>query len=141
MADEFTKRTYTKHVYAPKLHEELIAAFPALDTMNGFLVVRDSDLDISAPSGITEKQLKAIIDAHDPTPPPPPVPGKKVKAALVQVNQDLTTVGQDLTNITTILQLRSIVIAQNRALLIMVKAIIALARAVFDREFDPDATA
>jgi acyl-CoA hydrolase len=67
---------YRQPHHLGKLHLELLAAIPGLQPIEGSarcIVSGDGiSLQLSVPDEIDPLQIQAVVEAHDPTPPPPP---------------------------------------------------------------------
>lgn len=82
---------YTRTNNLSKLHDELLAAIPALRPIpndDGKLVVvmrvegRGDDIWLTVPDDADETAIAAVVDAHDPTPRPvPPTVEERLAAA------------------------------------------------------------
>ena len=115
--------TFSKVVHGQKLMFELLAAFPTLGNVQGFLEWDESDVWVSVPAGVDSAAVAALVAAHDPTPPAPPVIAPKLRAAFEAVETQIA-------NATTLAQLKSAVANE-------LTFIRALARATLDRAGDP----
>lgn len=116
--------------HAPKLLAEL-TAIPSLQPrtrQNGMVeaVVRISGAELEIPDDADVAAVDAVIAAHAATPPPDPVPGKRIRTLLDRIETDLP-------DATTVNKLLAVVVKQH-------KVIKALARVVIERDFDPDPT-
>lgn len=88
--------TYTQPHHLSTIHDELIAAVPALAPevgADGRRVARasvsgdGSTLTLRVPDDTDEAAVLAVVEAHDPTPPPPPPdPDAELAAAITAVS-------------------------------------------------------
>lgn len=88
---------YTVSHHLSKLHDELLAAVPSLQPVTNADGEREAVMRISGdgetltlvvPDDAPDADIQAVLDAHDPTPPPlPPDPDEE----LVQAIQDAAT--------------------------------------------------
>lgn len=54
-----------------KLYSELVAHYPQFGDTTGWMVIHADRITLDLPKDVTEAQIDAVINAHDPTPPPP----------------------------------------------------------------------
>jgi hypothetical protein len=89
------KLTFTQAHHLGKLHDELLAAIPALQPTGAgeerravMSVSGDgSTLSLGVPDDADEAAIAAVVAAHDPTPPaPPPDPNTELTAAIAAVD-------------------------------------------------------
>jgi hypothetical protein len=90
--------TFTQAHHLGKLHDELLAAIPALqptgtgDERQAVMTVSGDGqtLTLQVPDGADEAAIQAVVAAHDPTPPAPPVdPDEELAAAIRAVDTSL----------------------------------------------------
>lgn len=116
------KITFDQPHYLSKLHDELLAAIPQLqpvevDGERWAVVAVGGDgqtLTLRVPDSADEAAIRAVVEAHDPTPPaPPPDPQAELAAAIEAV--DTTTIS-DPAAAAAIEQLKAALLGQaNRA--------------------------
>lgn len=80
---------YNKAHNLSKLHDEILAAIPALKPeLGGMAIIRveskNNDIWITVPDDTNEQAIQAVIDAHDPT----PLPAPKTELEILQETVD-----------------------------------------------------
>lgn len=101
-----TKRlTISRRHHLDKLHDELLAAIPALAPKANDAGEREAvftlsgdggELVLEIPDDVDEAAVAAVVNAHDPTPPPPPPPplAKRLLTRLEATDPTLVTATQ-----------------------------------------------